>query len=186
MSWSRGRILGLTGAAALFSAAVAGCGSAGGTSAGGAPAHGVSPTARPASPSAAASQQKSPSVAASLSATAAALPAAANGTNLSACASGSCEVLAGAGAHIPVPSSLLVEDVKVESVTANTVTIVGNDLGDQHGGTCSGNSCTASGSGDGFQIEMGSGSTGTENNFSVSVIAIEGGQTILRIARTAG
>lgn len=111
-----------------------------------------------------------------------ALPTAADGANLGACRDGRCEVRVRASAEIPVPRSLRVDSVRVQSVGADTVTIVGRYLGDQTGGFCTGVNCSSSGSGDGFRLTLGPDSTGSQNDLSISAVAVTGGFAVLRLA----
>jgi hypothetical protein len=69
----------------------------------------------------------------------------------------------------------------VESVGPDTVTIVGRDIGDDHTANCSGN-CRGSSSDDGFQLILGPGGTGSENQLRITAVAIDGGFAVLRLA----
>jgi hypothetical protein len=116
---------------------------------------------------------------------AAALPPAADGTDLTACADGTCEVRVGASAAITVPRALQVSSVRVRSIGSDTVTIVGRFLGNRQGGFCTGANCSSSGSGNGFTLTLGPDSTGSENGLSITAVAIKGGFAVLRLAPAA-
>lgn len=113
-------------------------------------------------------------------------PAAADGTDLTACADGRCEVRVAGPASIPVPRRLGVSGVKVRSIGAGDVTLVGRFTGDRQSGFCTGRSCSSSGSDGGFTITLGADSTGSENGLSISVIAVGGGSAVLRLAPSSG
>jgi hypothetical protein len=121
------------------------------------------------------------SAATSAPATPAGLPEAADGTDLHACADGRCEVRVAPAAQIPVPSSLWVGSLRVQSISSDEVTIVGRDVGNHHGGGCSGN-CSGGGSNDGFKLTLGPGGSGSENKLSIALVAIGGGAAVLRLA----
>jgi hypothetical protein len=181
---NRGLIAALAGVMLGLALALTGCGQGGGTS-----GQDDDTSPRPSSPSASGPSSASPGSSASPSAGSNAgsagssvLPAAADGTDLAACADGRCEVQVGASAKIPVPRRLDVTGVRVRSIDSDTVTIVGRLLGNRQSGFCTGVSCSSSGSGDGFQLELGADSTGSENGLSITAVAIDGGRAVLRLA----
>ncbi|WP_067461906.1 hypothetical protein [Actinomadura macra] len=105
---------------------------------------------------------------------------AADDTNLAACTDGRCEVRVGASAKIPVPRRLEVASVRVQSVSATDVTVVGRYLGDSTTGTGSGNFSSESADGR-FRLTVGLNSVAIQNGFAVAVLALQGGQAVLRI-----
>jgi hypothetical protein len=111
-----------------------------------------------------------------------ALPVAADGTDLTACADGRCEVRVGGPASIPVPHGLGVSSVRVRSIGSDDVTVVGRFTGNRQSGFCTGRSCSSSGSGDGFTLTLGADSTGSENGLSITVVTVGGGSAVLRLA----
>jgi hypothetical protein len=110
------------------------------------------------------------------------LPTPADGADLAACTDGRCEVQVSASAKIPVPRKLRVDSVRVQSVGSGTVTIVGRYVGDEQGGFCTGSDCSSSGSGDGFKLTLGPHSTGSQNDLSITAVAINGKFAVLRLA----
>ncbi|MBO0881871.1 MAG: hypothetical protein J2P17_16325 [Mycobacterium sp.] len=110
-----------------------------------------------------------------------ALPTPADGSNLAACRDGRCEVGVNASMKIPVPRKLRVDSVQVQSVGADSVTIVGRYLGGRQGGYCTGANCSSSGSGKRFRLILGPNSMGTENGLGVTAVAINGGVAVLRL-----
>jgi hypothetical protein len=140
------------------------------------------PPSRSGSASAGSSSPSGSSSSGSSSSGSSALPAPADGADLAACADGRCEVRVGASARIPVPRRLRVDSVRVRSVGSGTVTIVGRYLGDRQGGFCTGTSCSSSGSGGGFTLVLGPDSTGSQNDLSITAVAVNGGFAVLRLA----
>ena len=88
----------------------------------------------------------------------------------------------GASAEIPVTRKLRVDSVRVQSVGSDTVTIVGRYVGDRQGGFCTGPNCSSSGSDDAFKLTLGRDSTGSQNDLSITAVAIDGGFAVLRLA----
>lgn len=156
LSWTRAARPVATAAAVML--ALAGCGQGG--------------EAAPRPPSRSESSSSGPPV----------LPTPADGSNLTACRDGRCEVGVNASMKIPVPRSLRVDSVRVQSVGAHTVTIVGRYLGNRNGGFCTGVNCSSSGSGKGFRLTLGPNSTGSENDLSITAVAVNGGVAVLRLA----
>lgn len=109
------------------------------------------------------------------------LPHASDGTNLQACASGNCVVQVSASAQIPLPASARVTGLQVQSISADSVIIIGRDVGRSFGGSCSGN-CHRSTSGGNFQMTLGQRGSATENNLSISMNGTDGKSAVLRIA----
>ncbi|MFD0685106.1 hypothetical protein ACFQZM_11405 [Actinomadura fibrosa] len=107
-------------------------------------------------------------------------PPAANGTNVAACAAGRCEVQVSASTKIPVPRDTRVDSVQIQSITADTVTVVGRVLGTRSEGLCTGRKCSSSVAGGRFTLQLGPDSTGTENGLSVTVVTITGKTAIIR------
>ncbi|MBA8949126.1 hypothetical protein ACFQU9_30055 [Actinomadura namibiensis] len=110
------------------------------------------------------------------------LPKAADGTDLKACADGRCEVQVDAPADLPVPRKLQVASVRVQSVGPDTVTLVGRPLGSRTGGFCTGVKCSSSSAGGKFTLTLGPASTGSQNDLKVTVVAVNGGSAVLRLA----
>jgi hypothetical protein len=110
------------------------------------------------------------------------LPTAADGTNLQACSRGHCEVRVGPAARIPVPPSMLVASLRVRSVRAGKVTLLGRIIGNNSSGNCYVN-CNESSSGNRFRLTLGVGATGTQNHLSITVRTISGQLAVLRITR---
>lgn len=129
----------------------------------------------------ASSHAPSPSTSAKPSASASAPVSAADGTDLKACADGKCEVRVGPSARIPVPRRLEVASVRVQSVRATEVTIVGRYTGNRTGGSGSGNFSADSSNGK-FRLTIGLNSEATENGLDVAVLALQGGYAVLRIS----
>lgn len=93
------------------------------------------------------------------------LPAAADGTNLRACADGRCEVQVSAHDKIPTPSRLGVDKVTVTSITAHGITLTG----------------TAPGSV--LQLSWeGAYGTSYMNGLAITPVAVADGKAVLRIA----
>ncbi|WP_139632511.1 hypothetical protein [Nonomuraea phyllanthi] len=107
---------------------------------------------------------------------------ASDGDNLKACADGRCEVRAGAGAKLPVPRKMGVASIRVRSVEPDTVTIVGRYIGNSSSGTCDGSMCESSSSNGEFKVSMGPDSTATQNGLSITVVTVEDGHAVLRLA----
>lgn len=117
------------------------------------------------------------------SAPAAGLPEAADGTDLRACADGTCEVLVDTSARIQVPKRLEVADLRVRDISQHAITIVGRFLGNSMGGGCSGSgTCSSSGSGGGFELTLGPDAIATQNGLSIGLVAIDGEHAVLRLA----
>jgi hypothetical protein len=125
---------------------------------------------------------RTPSRSGSSSSGSSGLPTPADGVNLAACTDGRCEVRVSASAKIPVPRNLRVDSVRVQSVGSGTVTIVGRYVGDRQGGFCTGTNCSSSGSGGGFTLTLGPNSTGSQNDLSITAVAINDGFAVLRLA----
>lgn len=111
-----------------------------------------------------------------------AAPTAADGTDLTACADGRCEVRVAGPASIPLPHGMGVSSVRVRSVGPENVIVVGRFTGNRQSGFCAGRSCGSSGSGDGFTLTLGPDGTGSENGLSVTAVAVGGGSAVLRFA----
>ncbi|GAB2866461.1 hypothetical protein GCM10027176_80230 [Actinoallomurus bryophytorum] len=131
---------------------VAGCGGAGDSNAGGG-----SPV-----------PSRTPSAAASVtnSATAGALPVAADGTRLSACHTRKCEVLVSPHDEISPPARLGVTTVTVKSITGEGVTYAG--------------------SGPGITLSLGGqrrGMTSYMNNLAITTVAVQDGKAVVRFAK---
>ncbi|MFI0355298.1 hypothetical protein [Actinomadura sp. 9N407] len=103
-----------------------------------------------------------------------------DGTKLAACADGKCEVRVGPGARIPVPRRMKVHSVRVQSVSAADVTIVGRYTGDSVSNMGSGNYSFETDKGK-FKLTMGLNSWAAQNDFAVAVVAIHGGFAVLRM-----
>jgi hypothetical protein len=71
------------------------------------------------------------------------LPKASDGTNLQACADGTCTVLVGSSAQIPLPSTYRVTGLQVQSITSHSVVLRGRDTDPTAGPNCRKN-CRAS------------------------------------------
>ncbi|WP_433438055.1 hypothetical protein [Nonomuraea sp. CA-141351] len=110
------------------------------------------------------------------------LPAAADGTDLAACADGRCEVRVSAGSNLSVPRRLGVASVRVQSVEFDTVTVVGRYLGYSQRGFCTGTSCNSSSSGNRFKVVLGTDSKATENGLSITAVAANGESAVLQLA----
>jgi hypothetical protein len=106
--------------------------------------------------------------------------AAADGSDTGACADGQCEVRVSVSARFPVPASTKVKALRIVSIDADGVTFAGQDLGNDHGGTCTGN-CSSSGTDDGFRLVLGAGSSGTENKLAMAVVSIAGASAVVRL-----
>jgi hypothetical protein len=100
------------------------------------------------------------------SATAGALPVAADGTRLSACHKGKCEVLVSPRDEISPPTRLGVETVTVKSITSHGVTYVGI--------------------GPGITLSLGGqqrGMTSYMNNLAITTVAVRAGKAVVRFAK---
>jgi hypothetical protein len=131
---------------------VAGCGGSG------EPKAGASSSAPSRTPSA--------EVSVKTSATAGALPAAADGTRLSACHKGKCEVLVSPHDKISPPARLGVTTVTVKSITGRGVTYVG--------------------SGPGITLSLGGqrrGMTSYMNDLAITTVAVQAGKAVVRFAK---
>lgn len=109
-------------------------------------------------------------------------PQAADGTDLSACADGRCEVRVGASGRIPVPRKLGVDSVRVEAVGSGAITIVGRYIGGRQGGYCTGVRCSSVGNGNRFKLTLAPDSLSSQNDLSITAVAIDGGMAVLRFA----
>jgi hypothetical protein len=131
---------------------VAGCGGAG------EPDAGSGSPLPPRTPSATASVKAS--------ATAGALPAAADGTRLSACHKRKCEVLVSPHDEISPPARFGVRTVTVKSITGEGVTYVG--------------------SGPGITLSLGGqkrGMTSYMNDLAITTVAVQAGKAVVRFAK---
>lgn len=108
------------------------------------------------------------------------LPAAADGTNVSACSDGTCEVSVGPGTAIPLPARTGAKNVKVTAVTRDRVTLTGEDSGDSSSGSCTGQSCDSNVSNGVFTITLGPDSEDTQNGLSIAVESVSDGQAVLK------
>ncbi|WP_157862307.1 hypothetical protein [Wenjunlia vitaminophila] len=153
--------------------AATGCGS--GSDAGSLPVEDTAPDQPPpvsAAPTGAASSSPLP------------LPAhrAADGSDVSACGDGRCEVRVGPGTALPVPRRLDVTGLEVSSVSADRVGLTGQNLGNSSYGSCSGLYCHTSSSNGAFRVTLGPRSTVIENSLRVEVVAVEDGAAVLRLS----
>ncbi|MBB5936937.1 hypothetical protein [Streptomyces zagrosensis] len=111
-----------------------------------------------------------------------ALPRAADGVMLSACADGRCEVRVDSSARISVPARLQVASLRVRSIASGRVSISGRYLGQQGGGGCSGTYCSSSSGNGEFTVTMGWQSAARENGLLIEVVAVNEGNAVLRLA----
>lgn len=109
-------------------------------------------------------------------------PSAIDGSDVSRCADGRCEIAATAGTSIPVPSTTNVRDLRVDRVQRRLVTLSGHILGSTSGGLCTGADCDVETDNDEFTIKMSADSRATENGLSVAAESISGNIVVLRIA----
>jgi hypothetical protein len=112
------------------------------------------------------------------------VPRAADGTNVSACSAARCEVSVGPGTVIPLPASTGVKNVKVTTVTADRVTITGDDAGNSSSGSCTGQ-CDSNDSNGVFTITLGPDSRDTENGVSIAVDGFSNGRVVLTFSVAA-
>jgi hypothetical protein len=145
---------------------LAGCGSGHDT-----PSHASSPSG-PA--------KASPSAPASASGPASLADAAADGTDVKACADGRCEVRVTAPARIPVPRRMKIASVRVQSVSAKAVTIVGHEIGNSSNSSVIGNVSAESNNGV-FRLVMGADSEVRQNGLHLTVVALDDEFAVLRI-----
>ncbi|KAB2344451.1 hypothetical protein [Actinomadura rudentiformis] len=131
-----------------------------------------SPSASPPSTSPPSTSQSKPATSAQ----------AADGTDLSACADGRCEVRVGASGRIPVPRKLGVDSVQVEAVGSDAITIVGRYIGGRQSGYCTGVKCSSVGKGTRFELTLAPDSLSSQNGLSITAVAIDGGMAVLRFA----
>jgi hypothetical protein len=118
---------------------------------------------------------------ATASASASAPIASADGTDLKACADGRCEVRVDQGARIPVPRRLRVASVRVRSVSATAVTIVGSGIGNSSNSRGTGNFSAESTNGE-FRITMGADSEVSQNGLNIAVVALQDEYAVLRLS----
>lgn len=109
------------------------------------------------------------------------LPNASDGTNLQACASGNCEVRVGPSTQIPLPSSMLVEALQVQSIGSNSVTVTGRSTDNFLSPRCSRN-CRSSSSNGSFQFTFSARGEGSVNKLDVTMVGTDGKSAVLRIA----
>ena len=109
---------------------------------------------------------RTPGASVTASPTAAALPEAADGTRLSACHKGDCEVLVSPHDKISPPARLGVRTVTVTSITASGVDYAG--------------------SGPGITLSLGGqqkGMTSYMNNLAITTVAVQDGKAVVRFAK---
>jgi hypothetical protein len=131
---------------------IAGCGGSGEPKAGGS--------------SSAPSRTPSANASANASTTAGGLPAAADGTRLSACHKRKCEVLVSPHDEISPPARLGVKTVIVKSITSEGVTYAG--------------------SGPGITLSLGGqqrGMTSYMNDLAITTVAVQAGKAVVRFAK---
>lgn len=102
-----------------------------------------------------------------------------DGMNVAACSDAVCEVSVGSNTAIPLPESAEVKNLKVTAVTADHVTITGEDTGNSSSGTCTGD-CDSKDIDGAFTITLGQGSVDTQNGVSVEVKSFDGGRVVLK------
>lgn len=114
--------------------------------------------------------------------TASSFPAAADGTRLDSCGTGTCEVEIQAGQQIPVPADSGVSTLRAESVEKARVSFTGRVSGNRTGGYCAGaGECDSSGSDGTFDLTLGPGVTGSQNDVAITLIATDGTRAVVRL-----
>jgi hypothetical protein len=111
------------------------------------------------------------------------LPSASDGTNLQACASGTCVVQVGPSAQIPLPSTYRVESLQVQSIAPDSVTLTGRKSFNTSP-NCRRNCRSSSSNGD-FQFTFSTRGEGTVDKLDVTLVGTDGKQAVLRIVRNA-
>jgi hypothetical protein len=119
------------------------------------------------------------------------LPTAANGTDLAACAAGSCEVTVAGPVSIPAAPGFGVSTIAVSAIGANTVSVAVTMPAGQISGDCNAPGCTGTfaGLGAGETEATGSatlqiGGTFTVNNLDLTAVAVVGGSAVLRLSQS--
>lgn len=108
------------------------------------------------------------------------LPSASDGTNLQACASGNCVVQVGPSAQIPLPDTMRVDGLQVQSIGPSSVTLTGHYTGSSVGPRCSRN-CRSSSTNGSFQFILDPRGEGSVNKLDVTLVGTDGKFAVLRI-----
>ncbi|MEC3980761.1 hypothetical protein [Amycolatopsis sp. H20-H5] len=108
-------------------------------------------------------------------------PQAADGTDLSACSDGTCQVRVTVSAKITLPASTRVESLTVTAIADGHVTLTGHDIGNRHGGASIGE-CSLSSNNNDLTMVVGVSGSCRPNNLRVDVVSVDGDSAVLSIA----
>jgi hypothetical protein len=108
-------------------------------------------------------------------------PTAKDGTDLSACADGSCEIEVRAGQQVATPAGMGMKSLKVTRIASDRVELAGQGTGGGSGG-CYGNPpCSVANKGGAITMTLGRTATAVMNDSALTIDSIGDGTAIISV-----